>query len=340
MNSIRRLAAAVAAFLVLCSAGGVHAAYSNLFVFGDSLSDPGNNAIVLAPNTTDPASITNTFIPSFPYAASGQYSNSNVWTYQFAAMLGLSADPVLAGGTNFAFGGAKTGPANPNGLLDPAAFPPSLLTQVDAFLASTGSVAPSSALYVVAGGGNNARDTLAAVAGDPFNAATIIATAAAAYASDVKSMVDSLQGAGAASIIVWNAPNLGLAPAALFAPAPPPGFPTASETGTLVTASMNMALAAALAGETDVTVFDLFGLITAINANPNAFGLLNATDACIGGLCDTSKNLFWDGIHPTDAGHRIIADAMYAAAVPEPSTYALLALGMLCLAAFSRRRRA
>jgi phospholipase/lecithinase/hemolysin len=341
MPAIRRWAGAIAAFTVLCVASTAHAAFSGLYIFGDSLSDPGNNAIVLNPGVTPPSAITsNFFVPEFPYTPSLQYSNGDVWSHAFAQALGLSAMPVLAGGTNFAFGGARTGPLNPNGLLDPGAFPPSLLTQVATFLGATGGVAPSTALYVIAGGGNNARSALEAIAKDPANALAIIGDASQAYAADVKAMVDSLQQGGATDIIVWNTPNLGLAPAVLSQPAPPPGFPTASQTGTLVSATMNQALAVALAGEDGVTTFDLFGLLTAINANPAAYGFSNATDAC-GAVpgCAPNDYLFWDGIHPTAAGHRVLANAMLeTAAVPEPSTYALLAAGLLLLLVFARRR--
>src|SRR5699024_158155 len=44
-----------------------------------------------------------------PYA-SGRYSNGPVWAEQLAADLDLSAAPSLLGGTDFAFGGARSGP--------------------------------------------------------------------------------------------------------------------------------------------------------------------------------------------------------------------------------------
>lgn len=63
--------------LLLTSAA--HASlFSNVFIFGDSLSVPGNNAAVLAPNITLPSEVTsNSFIPTFTYA-SGTYSNGPV----------------------------------------------------------------------------------------------------------------------------------------------------------------------------------------------------------------------------------------------------------------------
>ncbi len=190
--------------------------FSNVVIFGDSLSDSGNNAIVLAPNITLPSDVTsNSFIPTFTYA-SGTYSNGPVWAQSFASTLGLTAAPARAGGTNWAFGGARTGPAS-NDLFNP--FPPSLLTQAGAFLASTGGVAPSDALYVVAGGGNNARDALAALGAcalalnPPACANAAITGAAAQFATDTANIVNGLRNAGARRIIVWDVPNLGNAPA-------------------------------------------------------------------------------------------------------------------------------
>jgi len=153
----------------------------------------------------------NAFIPTYPYATSYQYSNGNVWAYQFATMLGLQsqvAGPVHGGGlgTNYAYGGAETGPVNNSG------FPPSPM-QTAAFISSLGSSpAPADALYVVAGGGNNARGALTTIAGGADPTATITATSLQ-FAADIGDIVDALQGKGAVNIVVWGVPNMGLAPA-------------------------------------------------------------------------------------------------------------------------------
>lgn len=64
------------------------ATISNLYIFGDSLSDPGNNAIRFGSDATasPPFNVTlqsdisgNSFIPTYPYATSYQYTNGNVW---------------------------------------------------------------------------------------------------------------------------------------------------------------------------------------------------------------------------------------------------------------------
>jgi outer membrane lipase/esterase len=54
-------------------------------------------------------------------------------------------------------------------------------------------------------------------------------------------------------------------------------------------------------------------MLNAIVAVPSAFGLTNATSACVTPnmapfTCHHADGfLFWDGIHPTKAGHAILA---------------------------------
>lgn len=201
------------------------AIYSQLVVFGDSLSDSGNNTIAIGSNPGQVVS-GNTYVPSQTYG-SGVYSNGPVWATDAAAKLGVPLTPSLAGGTNYAFGGATTGPAI-------SAFPFSLLTQANQYLAF--NTVSANALYVIAGGGNDARaalNTIAACAGVCLG--PTVAQTAAQYAANVGAIVDALQAGGAQHIIVWNTPNLGLAPAVAAA--------GASGLGTLLASSMNLALA-------------------------------------------------------------------------------------------------
>ena len=326
-TSIRRLLPALALVVAALAAAPASAGpYDTFVVFGDSLSDNGNNA---SPpfNLFNPGqTITgNTYIPSSTYA-SHTYSNGPVWASDFAAMIGLPLGPSLAGGTDFAFGGATTGTAGSG----PGGFPFSLLVQTGQYLTATSNHASPNGLYVIAGGGNDARDALAAIGGGANIPATIQATATS-FAANVGMMVDALQAAGAQHIIVWDAPNVGLAPAVVAS--------GAADLATFLSASMNTALAARLAGEAGVTTFDLFGLGTQIAANPALFGFTNVTDAC-GSISGANCNqyAYWDGIHPPAATHRVIADAVLAVAVPEPETWVLLAGGLAALGGISRRR--
>jgi len=327
----RPVAASIFAFVLLTPLSGALAGYSSLFVFGDSLSDSGNNAVVLAPSVTPVPISGNSFIPIFPYAF-GQYTNAHVWAQILASSLGLSANPSLLGGTDYAFGGALTGPLTPNpfpgGLTNP--FPRSLETQAAFFLSQHGPVIPGDALYVVEGGGDNARQTLDAAGGCGANPACIIGiiqSTTAAYVGDIKTIDTELEAPGAKNIVVWNAPNIGETPAVLAA------GPVASMLGTMIASAMNNALSAAIGSDPDIKLFDIFGVMNDAIAHPGAFNLSNVTDACAQfTACDPSTFLFWDGIHPTSATETIISDAIESLVVPEPSSLALLAVALLGLA--------
>nr|WP_246294749.1 SGNH/GDSL hydrolase family protein [Schlegelella koreensis] len=307
------------------AAGAATAApYTGVYVFGDSLSDSGNLALAIG---ADPAQVvtSNGYIPARPYA-SGQFTNGNVWVRAFANGLGLASYglPSLAGGGDFAFGGARTA-------TDPPGSPPSLATQEAMFLGSVGGVAPGSALYVLAGGGNDARDALVAAA-TSANPGAVIAAAAAGFAQTMGLLVDTLQAAGAVDIIVWNIPNVGLTPAVRAQGA------GATFLADQIARAMNGALQARLALESEVSVFDLYSLQNSLATNPSFYGLTNVADAC-GAVanCTPSSYLFWDGIHPTAAGHTWIAQGMLAiAAVPEPASAALVLTGLLLLGAGRR----
>ncbi len=335
-SSLKRFLLTTAVAAAALASLPAQAAYGGLVIFGDSLSDSGNNFIAISaapppgtpipPITPNAAIANNSFIPALPFqgAPIPVYSNGPVWATSFATALGLSATPSLLGGTNFAFGGAVTGGTS--------GFPFSLTDQVAQFLGATGGVAPANYLYVVAGGGNDARGALASIAANPGNAAAITGAAAFNFANNVSNIVDELQVAGAKNIVVWNMPDVGRAPAVRAQGA------GAAALATNVSATMSGALAAALAGEVGVTTFDLSGTFAAVFDNPGAYGLSNVTDACIMGACPANEYIFWDGIHPTARGHQILAQAMYAQVVPEPETYLLFAVGLAALAWRSRQR--
>jgi outer membrane lipase/esterase len=294
--------------------------YSSMVVFGDSLSDSGNAA--LAVGATAPAITGNTYIPSHPYLPSADFSNGQVWASDVASALGVPLLPSFAGGTNVAVGGATTG----------GPFP-SLLGQAATYLASTGNVASSTALYVVEGGGNDARAALGLIGGGADVTSTIQSTALS-FAANIASIVTSLKAGGAQRIIVWDTPNIGLAPAVAA------GGPGAATLGSLLAADMNLALAGILAGDTGVSIFDIFGLGTSIANNPSAFGLADVTDACGAvAVADCNTYEYWDGIHPTAAAHQVIADAFIAQAVPEGSTWAMMILGFAGVGFMAYRRK-
>lgn len=304
--------------------------YSSLVIFGDSLSDSGNNAAL---GLYDPNQVVtgNTYVPRDTYGPARTYSNGLVWASYFAAALNLPLTPSLAGGTNFAAGGATTGTDGSFLLPSPpfplnSLYPFSLRTQTNLYLAATGGVASPDALYVVAGGGNNVRTALTEVffqGGDLF---TVAGATAFKYASDVGYIVDSLQAAGATRVVVWDTPNVGLAPAVVANGA------QAVSAASLISGVMNGALAARLDDEAGVTSF---------NINSVSASFANTSDAC-GAVpaANCSQYLYWDGLHPTTAAHALISNAMVAhvTAVPETGSAWLMAGGLGALLMVWRRR--
>ncbi len=282
---------------------------AQIVVFGDSLSDDGN-AFVFTRNPSTPPDfgLDALLVPSAPYARGGHhFTNGDTWVEQLARTLGesRSVQPAFASSNPYAMNFAiATVRARNDGVN------PSLSFIVDAFLQKTGGVAPSDALYVIEVGGNDVRDALTVAQGGG-NPAPVLQAAVAAVASSVS----TLYAAGARNILVWNVPNVGLSPAVHLAELHSPGAVAAA---TMLSQGYNGLLAGALApltGLPGITIvpFDAFALVTAIAANPAAFGLVDVTDACLTPndppfVCrQPDEYLFWDGIHPTTAVHAIMA---------------------------------
>jgi outer membrane lipase/esterase len=142
------LAGAITAALLL-STSAAAADFSQVIAFGDSLSDAGNVSLVLSPTTQPPMEYTT--------------NPGAVIVQDVASHYGYSLTASLAGGTDYAWGGAGINNNNPSA----EAGVPTITDQVNAYLA-TGSV-NRSALYSMWGGGN-----------DVFYAATSVDAAAMA----------------------------------------------------------------------------------------------------------------------------------------------------------------
>jgi phospholipase/lecithinase/hemolysin len=292
--------------LLGCALGAAAAAPApGLVVFGDSLSDPGNAFALVGGTNTPPDYANDPFlVPDQPYARGGHhFTNGDTWIELLARSRGLAANAqpafrgASAGAANYAIGGAR---ARDDGR------PTSLSRQVDRFLQDVGGAAPGGALYVIEFGGNDIRDV--AVTQDP----SIVASALGAIQADIV----RLYGAGARTFLVWNSPKVAATPAIRMADALFPGTAAAVD---FVTQQYNGALQQVLAGLAQAlpgsrfVPYDAYGNVAAIVANGAAFGLTNVTDACIQPdvapyFCQAPGDyLFWDGIHPTEAVHGIIA---------------------------------
>jgi phospholipase/lecithinase/hemolysin len=291
-------------------------AFSQVIVFGDSLSDDGNIKHVVEDN----------FFISYPGQlfdySDGRFTNSSdtvppsdlyagTWHEQLArTFLGLpAATNSLDGGTDYAFGGATTidGASERTVISNPEPFFGGDLTitidnlgkQVDDYLAS--HVVDPSALYIVWGGGNDLFD-------DPASD-NVIATA-----ERVAGLVERLARAGAFYFLVPNVPPLGLVPNYQDDPVQAAALDAGSAQYRTEFNTQLDAAESELASEgIQIALYrdDIYGLFYRLAANPEDVGFVNISDSSQGKDVDPDEYLFWDDIHPTTAGHYQIAAAAF-----------------------------
>lgn len=281
--------------------------FEALYVFGDSLSDPGNLfALSLG------------LFPPAPYFQ-GRTSNGLVWSEYFATLLGLSpaglaalqANPnALTQGINFAIAGANSDNSNSNddNPLKPAniAALPGLTTQLEAYqgvVAQLGPSATDNALHVLWVGAN---DYLGGGQTNPQVPLTNIANA-----------LESLYSGGARTFLVANLPLLGNTPLGQFlAPGPLNALTAVHNRG------LSLLLYQFEQRKTDarVILFDSNAVFEEVQKNPSALGFsttggcftlaelfFNPPDPLQVQACGETA-LFWDDLHPTTRAHSILAD--------------------------------
>ncbi|MEO5753769.1 MAG: SGNH/GDSL hydrolase family protein [Chthoniobacterales bacterium] len=291
-------------------------AFTQVIVFGDSLSDDGNirhrleeEAFISYPggefNYSD-GRFTNS---SDTDPNSGTYAGT--WHEQLAlTFLGLSAATnSLDGGTDYAFGGATTesGTREVTVISNPDPFVGGDFTvtidnlgkQVDDYLAAN-TVDPA-ALYIVWGGGNDLFDD--------DSAENVTATA-----QRVASLVEQLARAGAVYILTPNVPPLGLVPNYKDDPDQAAALNAASaDYRDELNAELDASIATLASESISITLYrlDIYGLFYRLAANPEDYGFVNISDSSQGESVDPDEYLFWDDIHPTTAGHYQIAVAAF-----------------------------
>lgn len=314
LPSLRTGAAALAALWLLASCGSDTASTPPLFsttvVFGASLTDTGNCGSTNAGSCP----------PAPPYAT-GRASNGTLFVETIAASYGAAVTPSARGGNNFAYGGARTG-AIP-GLAAQATIP-SMVAQLDQFIlrASSASAMNAQTLFVVDAStfGNNFNAAAALIQANPTTYPTTLVTAGL---TDIVTIMTRLYAAGARHILLVNVPNLGLTPLLRAMDVAAPGTAAGA---TQISGLFNSYLAAqatALAANSpglSIYTLDLFGISSAVTADPAAAGLTNVTDACVttAGVCATPDTyLYWDTFHPTRAAGAYIA-ARAATLLPAP----------------------
>lgn len=330
----------IATLLSLLGAGAALAqSYSDVFFFGDSLTDTGNITAVYAAISHPPDAPA--VIPGPPYDAQGRASNGPLYADVLASGLGFEARPSALGGNDYAYGGART---------RYQLFGPPFLginDQVAQYVALPGGADPH-ALYVLWAGANNLQDIFLRRPSDPLGQP--IPTLGETL-TDIGGLLESLADEGVRHLLVPNVPNLGRVPRVREL-----GGAPGQAAATALVQAFNGGLETVLDGfeashpEVHLIRFDAFATFEGIVANAAAYGLTNLTDRCYtgddldftggGSVCaNPAQYLFWDGIHPTTVTHRLLGEAMLGVAViPEPATVALMAAG-LALLALRRRRR-
>ena len=314
---------------------------SSLIVFGDSLSDGGNSGLRTQQFFSDPSAV----FPPPPYY-NGQYSNGPVaveylWNAYNPGNPG-GFKPSLAGGTNYAIGGATSGVENYNAVR-PDVPPPvqaafaqyGTAWQLASFAAQPPSFDPATSLFVVWLFPNDVfyvdetGSLPGVVPGSPGGPDPISNGIA-----NILTTIQTLAQYGAQHFLVPNMADLGQIPAFRGTPAAPPL--------SAITALFNANLATQLSAldallPAEIVQFDTAAAFNAVLANPAAYGFENTTDSCVAnlasGICNPGnwdKWVFWDEVHPTTATDRILG-GMFAAAVPEPGSLPLVALTLAVL---------
>ncbi len=308
--------------------------FAGVTAFGDSLSDGGNLSLV----SGSPTIMRFTTNP-------GLTTIENV-----AAFYGLPLGPSVAGGTDFAFGGAgvtTNAPGTPAGI-------PTETQQINAYLTANTKLNPNE-LYSVFAGANDifyhatsaAASTIAAnlvaqipastsasaratqtqqinalvegIAGvstlesqtDAFNNVT-------AAAAQELTLINGLQKAGAHYIVVFNLPDIGKTPEAAADNAVAAGSSAALTT---LSQGFNNVLNSGLT-QTKVGIIPVntFALLNEVLASPAAYGFVNTTvPACTvaSSINCTPKTL----VNPTAPTNFVFADGVH----PTTAAHALFA---------------
>ena len=304
-----------------CASLAASAEYSNVYVFGDSLSDNGNLKAV----TQNPA------IPE-------RFTNGPVAVEIVAAQLGFTLTPShhllpieMTGGvsgSNYALAGARA--TDEDG--DEATPDINLPTQVNAFLQIHDGVAPADALYILQIGGNDLRDArdirATGIDGSKEEARNLIRAAVNAEKQQILKLIAS----GAQNLVVLNAPDIGLIPdtdliaAGALATAETDKQARIAKRLEKITRVLSSQYNGRLESEIeeieattglDIKEFDLFDFFSEQAENAEDYGYTNTDDACAymlsaGGAlhpeCDgyvtATGFLFYDEIHPTTQAHQ------------------------------------
>ncbi len=282
--------------------------FEEIYIFGDSLSDPGN-LFALSNNT----------FPPTPSYFEGRFSDGPVWIDYLGDGLGLtpatlvqaSTNPLTAAqGINFAIAGANSDDTNSNNNnpLTPPGTPPmpgltSQLAGYSTFVNAVGASALDNPLHALWIGSNDY------LGGGQTNPQVVL--------NNIGNALTQLYDGGARTFLVGNLPPLGETPL---------GKILASDALNAISAAHNQGLETLLEQfeltkpDAEVALFDANKVFTDIQADPTAFGF-TTTGGCFS-LSDLATNppdlttvqacgetsLFWDDLHPSTKAHEALAN--------------------------------
>ncbi|WP_062263360.1 autotransporter domain-containing protein [Endozoicomonas arenosclerae] len=261
--------------------------YKSAYSFGDSLSDTGNLGLV--------------------------FSDKTVAVQNVAAALVYPMEPSMKGGNNFAVGG-NTGKEIHASVTSPEPYEPDSpnKTPQSTYFMRYGATANKNALYMIIGGGNDAK-YVASEDRTPLQVARNIVGSANALGSF-----------GAKYIILLNVPDVGDTPGG------PSYLDHPANQLTKASIAMNINIKAQVeASNENILLLNLNRLFQEVQRDPASYGFKDLPPERVNKTCmskgrltvpcggdgeerfyqdDPDKSVFWDGLHPTSTMHKITSD--------------------------------
>lgn len=285
-QTIRNFTLAVFAFATCIHPTIAAGPFSQLIVFGDSLSDVGNIQAAIG------------IYPGDGYY-NGRFSNGPVFVEGLSAGLGLGPSIRSSnGGDNFAYGGAKTAGTT---FFQGGSFIDDINEQVTDYLPRA---TDPNALFLIFAGANDLLGS------------SNVTTPVNNLATDINRLISD----GAQSFLVLNLPLLGYTPRYNDSPSNFTTFNNRTQQFNAALATMLDGLEASNPA-IEILQFDVAALFNDAIANPQWFGLTNVTDPAAPGLApgmssydesqivpNENEYVFWDDLHPTATVHAILAE--------------------------------
>jgi outer membrane lipase/esterase len=237
--------------------------YTNIYFFGDSLTDTGN--LATAPYTNDPGIM-------WPHVVSEYYGVP----LTIAGLLGEK------GGNNWAVAGATS---------------KHFLNKVETFLSKKPTI-NSNDLFILWIGSNDIIYKILAKWPSPASSDDVVEDTF----NHTSRAVSLLQQAGAQHIMVINIIGVDITPYARKKQSRH-GDEVIEEVKNVITKVNNK-----LAQIPQIYLYDAHTELDMVLADYQTYGFKNLTDPLkkCRGTCNPDEYIFWDGVHPTNAAHKLI----------------------------------